>query len=53
MTILRGVSPHRDLLRHQRSVLVLTISLFLSGCATFSSDGGMSMVAAIADGTIR
>jgi outer membrane protein TolC len=53
MTILRGVSPHRDLLRHQRSVLVLTISLFLSGCATFSSDGGMSTVAAIADGTIR
>ncbi len=53
MTILRGVSPHRDLLRHQRSVLVLTISLFLSGCATFSPDGGMSTVAAIADGTIR
>jgi outer membrane protein TolC len=53
MTILRGVSPHRDLPRHQQSVLVLTISLFLSGCATFSPDGGMSTVAAIADGTIR
>ncbi|MBN8977450.1 MAG: TolC family protein [Rhizobiales bacterium] len=53
MTILRGVSPHRDLLRHRRSVLVLTISLFLSGCATFSPDGGMSTVAAITDGTIR
>jgi outer membrane protein TolC len=53
MTILRGVSPHRDLLRHNRSALVLTVSLFLSGCATFSPDGGMSTVAEFTDSTIR
>lgn len=52
MTILRGVSRHRDLLQHKRWALVLSVSLFLSGCAAFSPDGGMSTVAKIADSTI-
>lgn len=51
--IFRSVPLHRDLLRSKRSALVLVVSLFLSGCATFSPDGGMSTVAAITDSTIR
>lgn len=51
--IFRSVPLHRDLLRSKRSALVLVVSLFLSACATFSPDGGMSTVAAITDSTIR
>jgi len=53
MTIFRGVSPHCDLLRSKPSALVLVVSLFLSGCATFSPDAGMNTVAQITDSTIR
>ena len=53
MTRFRGVPPHRSLRRHKRSALVLTVSLFLSGCATFSPDRGMGVVADIADTAIR
>jgi outer membrane protein TolC len=53
MTRFRGVPPHRSLRRHKRSALVLTVSLFLSGCATFSPDRGMGVVADITDTAIR
>ncbi len=53
MTCFRGVPPHRSLRRHKRSALVLTVSLFLSGCATFSPDRGMGVVADITDTAIR
>jgi outer membrane protein TolC len=53
MTSFRGVPPRLSLLRYNRSALLLTISLLLSGCATFSSDRGMGLVADIADATIR
>ena len=53
MQISRGVPPYHGLLRHNRSALVMVVALFLSGCATFSPDAGMSTVAAITDSTIR
>ncbi|MGB3043599.1 MAG: TolC family protein [Xanthobacteraceae bacterium] len=53
MTILRGVPPHQNFLRRKWLALILVASLFLSGCATFSSDRGMSTVAEIADGAIK
>ena len=48
----RCAPSHQSLLRHHRSVLALTVSLLLSGCATFSPDRGMGVVADIADHTI-
>jgi outer membrane protein TolC len=53
MKILRGVPPHQSFLRNGQPVLVLIVSLFLSGCATFSPDRGMGVVADIADATIK
>ncbi|ABE64975.1 outer membrane efflux protein (plasmid) [Nitrobacter hamburgensis X14] len=53
MKIIRGLLSHQNLLRNNRSPLVLAISLVLSGCATFSPDQGMGVVADIADGTIK
>jgi outer membrane protein TolC len=53
MKIIRGVRPHQSLLRNNRSALVLTASLLLSGCATFSPDRGMGVVADIAGNTIK
>lgn len=53
MKLIRGVLPHKSHLRHHRSVLVLTVSLLLSGCATFSPDQGMGVVADIADNSIK
>ena len=49
MKIIRSVPSHQSLLRNNRSVLALTVSLLLSGCATFSPDRGMGVVADIAD----
>ncbi|CEG10686.1 efflux transporter, outer membrane factor (OMF) lipoprotein, NodT family [Afipia felis] len=53
MKIIRGVLPHQSFLRSNRSALVLTASLLLSGCATFSPDRGMGVVADVADHTIK
>ncbi|ABE65192.1 outer membrane efflux protein (plasmid) [Nitrobacter hamburgensis X14] len=53
MKIVRGAWLHQSLLRNSRSVLVLAGSLVLSGCATFSPDRGMGVVADIAGNTIR
>lgn len=53
MKIIRGVLPHQSLLRNNRSALALTVSLLLSGCATFSPDRGMGVVADVADHTIK
>ncbi len=53
MKIIRGVLPHQSLLRHHRSALALAVSLLLSGCATFSPDLGMGVVADVADHTIK
>ncbi len=53
MKILRGVPPRQSFLRNGQPVLVLIVSLFLSGCATFSPDRGMGVVADIADATIK
>lgn len=53
MINLRGVLPHQGFLRTDRLVLILAVSLLLSGCATFSPDGGMSTVAEITDSTIK
>lgn len=53
MKMIRGVSPHQIFLRHQRSALMLTASLLLSGCATFSPDRGMGVVADVADTAIK
>lgn len=53
MKIIRSVPSHQSLLRNNRSVLALTVSLLLSGCATFSPDRGMGVVADIADHTIK
>ncbi|MEW6439083.1 MAG: TolC family protein [Pseudomonadota bacterium] len=53
MKMIRSVPSHQSLLRNNRSVLALTVSLLLSGCATFSPDRGMGVVADIADHTIK
>jgi outer membrane protein TolC len=53
MKILRGVPSHRSLLRNNWPVLMLTVSFLLSGCATFSPDQGMGVVADIAGATIK
>ncbi|MBE0701711.1 MAG: TolC family protein, partial [Afipia sp.] len=53
MKIIRGVLPHQSLLRSNRSVLALAVSLLLSGCATFSPDRGMGVVVDVADHTIK
>jgi len=53
MKIIRGLLPHQSHPRHHRSALALTVSLLLSGCATFSPDRGMGVVADIADHTIK
>lgn len=39
--------------RRHRALLVMSVALLLSGCATFSRDGGMTAVADIADRTIK
>ena len=53
MKIIRGVPPHLSRLRHHRSAWALTVSLLLSGCATFSPDRGMGVVSEIAGQTIK
>lgn len=53
MKIVRGVLLHQGLFRNRRSALVLVGSLVLSGCATFSPDRGMGVVADIAGNTIK
>ncbi|KQW18028.1 copper resistance protein [Afipia sp. Root123D2] len=53
MKIIRGVLPHQSVLRNNRLALALAVSLLLSGCATFSPDRGMGVVADIADNTIK
>jgi outer membrane protein TolC len=53
MKIIRGVLPRQSFLRNNRSVLMLTVSLLLSGCASFSPDRGMGVVADIADTTLK
>ena len=52
MKIINGVPFHQSLRRH-RSALALTVSLLLSGCATFSPDRGMGVVSDIAGQTIK
>jgi outer membrane protein TolC len=53
MKIIRGVRLYQSLRRNNRSALVLAGSLVLSGCATFSPDRGMGVVADIAGNTIK
>ena len=55
MTNIDNVGRCRSLpvTRRHRAILAVSISLLLSGCATFSPDGGMSAVADIAGHTIK
>lgn len=53
MKIIRGVLLHQSLLRNNWSALALTVFLLLSGCATFSPDRGMGVVADVAGDTIK
>jgi len=53
MKKLHGAEPHGSILRNGRSMLALAVSLLLSGCATFSPDRGMGVVADIAGTTIQ
>lgn len=41
------------IVRRHRTILALSAAFVLSGCATFSPDGGMTAVADIADNTIK
>ncbi|GEC15389.1 TolC family protein [Nitrobacter winogradskyi] len=53
MKIISGVSSRQSRFRHHRSALALTVSILLSGCATFSPDRGMGVVSNIAGHTIK
>lgn len=53
MKIISGVWSRRSRFRHHRSALALTVSILLSGCATFSPDRGMGVVSDIAGHTIK
>lgn len=53
MKMISGMPPYQGFGRTKRSVLTLAVSLFLSGCAAFSPDRGMGVVADIADNTLK
>ena len=55
MTSIDHVGHRRSLAatRRHRVILAVSISLLLSGCTTFSPDGGMTAVADIAGNTIK
>ena len=53
MKIISGVWSRQSRFRHHRSALALTVSILLSGCATFSPDRGMGVVSDIAGHTIK
>lgn len=53
MKMISGVLPHQSFRPTNRSMLALTVSLLLSGCAAFSPDGGMTAVNDIAGSALR
>ncbi len=53
MKMISGVLPHQRFRPTNRSMLALTVSLLLSGCAAFSPDGGMTAVHDIAGSALR